>query len=728
MSSTLSANVTELYSVYFSVVNNWGSGFQGEFFLRNDSNSLLEEWVIEFRADFEITDIWGAEILSHEGDRYIIRGTSWNAISPGQEVTFGFNGSGSPEANNFIFNDIPVGSTPTPTPEPEPEPTPEPIPEPVPLPILSIGDATVTETDTGVTTITLDVALNEASQETVSVQYGTNNGTAVAGLDFTAVSGILNFAPGQTSQKISIAIQGDLEVEGNETFSVQLSNPSGATFLDDTATVTIVNNDTSLSAPPSDPPSEPPTLPPTGNFNYGEALQKSLLFYEAQRSGDLDEITKRIDWRGDSALSDGADVGLDLTGGYYDAGDHVKFGLPMAYSMTMLAWGALTYTQAYEAMGQLDEVMEAIRWGTDYFLKAHVVQNGETQAFYAQVGDGHVDHAYWGAPEDMTMSRPAFAVTPDNPGTEIAAETAAALAAASILFREQGEVDYANTLLTNAQQLYVFADTYRGKYSDAIPNAASFYNSWSGYQDELAWGASWLYDATGDVAFLQKAESTYQNGSLNSGGTINWDDKSHGVAVRLAQQVGDNSYYQDVENWLNAWTDGHSGVQITAGGLRWISEWGSLRYAANTAFVAAVYADTVNDPNGKYSDLAETTVDYILGNNPRGASYMVGFGENAPLSPHHRSSHGGTWADFNSVIPNQNTLFGALVGGLASANDFDYVDDRTNFITNEVAMDYNAGLQGALARSVNEYGGAPLTNAELDTLPGISVPSDMIIP
>ena len=68
----------------------------------------------------------------------------------------------------------------------------------------------------------------------------------------------------------------------------------------------------------------------TGKFNYGEALQKSILFYELQRSGDIDEKTARSNWRGDSGMNDGADVGLDLTGGLYDAGDNVKFNLPMA--------------------------------------------------------------------------------------------------------------------------------------------------------------------------------------------------------------------------------------------------------------------------------------------------------------------------------------------------------------------------------------------------------------
>ena len=71
-------------------------------------------------------------------------------------------------------------------------------------------------------------------------------------------------------------------------------------------------------------------------FNYAEALQKSLFFYEAQRSGPL-PASNRVNWRGDSGLTDGADVGRNLTGGWYDAGDHVKFGLPMASSATMLA-------------------------------------------------------------------------------------------------------------------------------------------------------------------------------------------------------------------------------------------------------------------------------------------------------------------------------------------------------------------------------------------------------
>jgi len=65
-------------------------------------------------------------------------------------------------------------------------------------------------------------------------------------------------------------------------------------------------------------------------YSYGHVMKLSLLFYEAQRSGKLPK-DNRVDWRGDSAMEDGKDVGVDLTGGWYDAGDHVKFNFPMAW-------------------------------------------------------------------------------------------------------------------------------------------------------------------------------------------------------------------------------------------------------------------------------------------------------------------------------------------------------------------------------------------------------------
>jgi len=63
-------------------------------------------------------------------------------------------------------------------------------------------------------------------------------------------------------------------------------------------------------------------------------------------------------------------------------------------------------------VGALDDGRKAVKWATDYFLKAHTAQN----EFYGQVGQGDVDHAYWGRPEDMTMERPSYKIDTSRPG------------------------------------------------------------------------------------------------------------------------------------------------------------------------------------------------------------------------------------------------------------------------------------------------------------------------
>ena len=73
---------------------------------------------------------------------------------------------------------------------------------------------------------------------------------------------------------------------------------------------------------------------------------------------------------------------MDLVGGYYDAGDNVKFGLPMAFTVTMMSWSILEYGDQMAAAGELGHAVEAVKWGTDYFVKAHP----EPNVLYGEVG------------------------------------------------------------------------------------------------------------------------------------------------------------------------------------------------------------------------------------------------------------------------------------------------------------------------------------------------------
>lgn len=437
----------------------------------------------------------------------------------------------------------------------------------------------------------------------------------------------------------------------------------------------------------------------TGSYNYGEALQKAILFYDLQRSGDIDEANSRTNWRGDSGMNDGSDVGLDLTGGLYDAGDNVKFNLPMAYTSAMLAWSVYEDRDAYEKSGQLEYILDNIRWVNDYLIKCHP----EKDVYYYQVGDGNKDHSWWGAAEVMQMERPSFKVTVSSPGSTVVGEAAASLAACAAVFKDTDPA-YAKECLSHAKQLYDFAE--RTKSDSGYTAANGFYNSWSGFYDELAWAGAWLYIATGDSGYLTKAESYASQAGGNYKWTHCWDDVFTGAAVLLARLTGKQTYKDKVEKNLDWWTTGTGGERIsyTPKGLAWLDGWGSLRYATTAAYIAAVYAQWDGCPSSKretYMDFCESQINYALGST--GRSFVVGYGVNPPEHPHHRTAQG-SWAD-NMNEPNyhRHTLYGALVGGPNSSDG--YNDIVSDYNCNEVACDYNAGFVGALAKMYKMYGG-----------------------
>jgi len=112
-----------------------------------------------------------------------------------------------------------------------------------PLSTVSIGDATVTENNSGTRNAVFPVSLSSARSQTVTVNYGTADGSAVAPGDYTARSGTVTLSPGQTTATITIAVRGDVLDESNEAFFVNLTGPSGATLGDAQGLGTIIDND-----------------------------------------------------------------------------------------------------------------------------------------------------------------------------------------------------------------------------------------------------------------------------------------------------------------------------------------------------------------------------------------------------------------------------------------------------------------------------------------------------
>jgi len=110
-------------------------------------------------------------------------------------------------------------------------------------PSLSIEDEQVGEGDSGRTPMTFTVRLSSSSTKPVTVDYATGDGSATEGEDYVPVSGQLRFPPGTTGRTITVPIKGDTVREGDEDFVVQLSNPVGAGFTEDTARGDILDDD-----------------------------------------------------------------------------------------------------------------------------------------------------------------------------------------------------------------------------------------------------------------------------------------------------------------------------------------------------------------------------------------------------------------------------------------------------------------------------------------------------
>ncbi|XP_050414686.1 endoglucanase 4 [Patella vulgata] len=422
-------------------------------------------------------------------------------------------------------------------------------------------------------------------------------------------------------------------------------------------------------------------------YNYDDVIRKSIMFYEAQRSGKLPK-NNRIKWRGDSGLKDGSDVGVDLTGGWYDAGDHVKFGFPMAYSTAILAWGLIEWKEAYVESKQLDYMYDCIKWPLDYFLKAHVSK----YELYVQVGSGGSDHGFWGRPEEMKMARPSYKIDASHPGSDVAGETCAAFAAGYLAFKDK-DPKYAAQLKQHAIDLYDFGMKYKGRYTDTISAASGYYKS-GNMTDELCWSSLWMYQITNDAKYLTEAEKWFQPGAAWG---MSWDDTQAVNQVLLYKFTKKDIYKQAVEETFKYWMPGGT-IKYTPKGLAWRLQWGSLRYSSNMAMVALMAAEAGINPE-KYRAWAMSQIHYALGDT--GFSYVIGFGDKYPLRPHHRSASC-PWppAPCSPNVVHRpeasvHTLFGALVGGPDAGDQ--YKDTRGNYINNEVATDYNAAFQGAVA-------------------------------
>ncbi|MDE6035643.1 MAG: glycoside hydrolase family 9 protein [Ruminococcus sp.] len=426
--------------------------------------------------------------------------------------------------------------------------------------------------------------------------------------------------------------------------------------------------------------------------NYAKLLQYSMYFYDANMCGKQVGETSALTWRDDCHTSD------EVDGGYHDAGDHAKFGLPAGYSASTLGWGYYEFKDAYDATGQGNHLKTITDYFATFFKNSTTLSGDTVTKFVYQIGDGDADHAVWCAPEvHKDGSRKTFSTSAG--ASDIAASYAAALAVNYVNFGNAEDLKY-------AKALFNFSTQHNQKATDG-PNG--FYASWD-YYDDQAWAAGWLYKATNDNTykdFLSTYMNTSDKGSSGMDGgkwgiysTMSWNNVSMGAGILQAEITGDSADWQKVTDYLN----GHG---ANSDNYYFETQWGSARYNTAqqmTALVATKYGAA------SYNEWAKGQMDYILGNKGVGSAsptcFVVGFAPNSAKNPHHRAASGYSsfdeMGDNTQSSPNGHTLVGALVGGPVDANG-SYTDSVKDYTANEVTLDYNATLVGAAAGLYSVY-------------------------
>ncbi|PYG85623.1 dockerin type I repeat protein [Ruminiclostridium sufflavum DSM 19573] len=486
-------------------------------------------------------------------------------------------------------------------------------------------------------------------------------------------------------------------------------------------------------------------------FNFAEALQKSIYFYDAEKCGP-GISGGEIEWRGDCHVGDcniplentslsadfiskykkildpDGDGAVDVHGGFHDAGDHVRFGLPQSYTAGTLGWGFYEFREAFRKSGQEEHMLEILKWFTDTFLRcSYLDEKGNLIAFCYMVGEGDLDHSYWGPPElyPENIPRPADFATAESPGSDVCGSTAAALATSYLNFKED-EPEYAGKCLTVAKAMYEFAKKNRG-----MSKGDGYYTS-AYDDDEMAWAAVWLYACTGNMDYIKDIMSVSEDGfytgyikriipdTFNTNMWFNtwvhcWDAVWGGVFLELNSLFPENELYDYISRWNVEYLSGgmakhkesnDNGYTTTSpAGYTMINGWGSARYNTAAQLSALVYMKHHPDRTD-FGEWAKSQMEYIMGRNPMGYSYIVGYGyeQGLPFAshPHHRAAHGSKTLSMNDPPEHRHILWGALVGG-PDKQDY-HQDVTTDFVYNEVAVDYNAAFVGACAGLYEYYG------------------------
>ncbi len=419
--------------------------------------------------------------------------------------------------------------------------------------------------------------------------------------------------------------------------------------------------------------------------NYSQLHDMLIKFYCYQRAGLASGSAgncnpgKANAWHGGDNFN-----GNKLDGGWYDAGDYIKFGMPLGYTVYCLLKGYDVFPSAYSATNGIPNILTEVKFATDYMMKA--VINNDT--IVLDVGQAADEHETWGVKYESGRSGNQILLCS---GADVPAMYVACLALMSTLYRKYDQ-NYANQCLAKAKtafefvrkkveaggdnNLYCNAQTKHGKYLYYYPDVEGTLQRQ--INDKLVAAGVEMYRATNDEDPIYKT----------------WAKKN----ITSPYSIMGYTYIGPLASF-EVWRQGLGGASALASNVGFIetkiqttgvfkdifknSGWGTAREAGSAAFEYALAYITNDDQatRSHYSDRIKNHVDWVagyFGSSKR--SYVIGFNNSPATFIHYRTDRAGPQ------------------GGLVSGPD-----DGGNWSNDgtpehcEVAIDYNAGITGAVA-------------------------------
>ena len=452
--------------------------------------------------------------------------------------------------------------------------------------------------------------------------------------------------------------------------------------------------------------------------DFIEAAWMTTRFYGAQRSGQgpnwvLDGTNNPTSFTNEKYN------GKDVSGGWFDCGDHVMYGQTQGFASYVLALSFAEFTKGFYDLytgdytdykaskdytrkggkpNDIRDLLEELRYEADFWVKAAIDENN----FVTVKGNGNQDHNKWVTAGAMTKLGTGDGGEPREikGNADDAYTPGMAAAMLAVMARIDPDESAREKYLKAAKTAFAYSKKHKG-----VTNSQGFYESswWQNiWEDGPCLAAMELFRTTRDSSYVTEAKKFYEKIDFEKN---SYSRMSYSDASPITYVLGDFYFKWHPQGDLagsQTYLDHIYAENVDSKGIynKDIKDAGfPTRSPSGGAFMYALYAKFSKDDS--YDKDIEKNIAFLLGDNNDKKSYVVGYtrnGAKAPTRPHHRGYYGNEdpGRDVNGAPnpPEKNKLLGGMIAGNFNSGSHD--GNIANWQVNEVCVDINAPLVGAL--------------------------------